>query len=148
MDINELLELLQDKDDARAYAKTKEVVSASEASDVYYAYTKDFATLLGSEKSYIRTRAFILICSQARWDDKGVIGEILPGMFLLLHDPKSTVVRQCLNAIKEVVVFRPELSGEIEKELTRIDLTHYKDSMVPLIEKDIREVRQLIAEMK
>ena len=141
-----LLKILQDKDDAKAYAKTRLVAAASEFSDEYYSLIYDFAKLLKSEKSYIRTRAFILCCSQARWDDKGAIEVILPDMMMLLHDQKPTVVRQCLNAIQEVIVFRPELSGRIGEELSKIDLSLYKDSMAPLIKKDIEEVRELISE--
>ena len=64
----------------------------------------------------------------------------------ILHDEKPTVVRQSLNALKEVVVFRPELSKTIENELGKIDISGYKDSMIPLIKKDIAEVRELIEE--
>ena len=143
----ELTNMLQDKDDSNAFAKTKEIASESELSDKYYSCIKDFATLLNSEKSYIRTRAFILICSQARWDVKGSIKGILPSMLELFHDPKPTVVRQCLNAIQEVIAFRPELCGAINAELKKIDLSAYKDSMSPLIQKDISEVQNLISEV-
>ena len=54
-------------------------------------------------------------------------------MLKLLHDEKPTVVRQSLNALKEIVVFRPELSKTIENELGKIDISGYKDSMIPLI---------------
>jgi len=60
------ISLLTDKDDNIAYAKTKEIVAESEKSDEYYKYLNDFASMLDNEKSYVRTRAFILICSQAR----------------------------------------------------------------------------------
>lgn len=64
----------------------------------------------------------------------------------MLNDPKPAVVRQCLNALHEVVLFRPELSGEIENALTEIDLSKYKNSMSPLIEKDIEALRNLLKE--
>ena len=143
-----LLIALQDRDDDKAYAKAKEVAAESELSDKYYSYLKDFASLLNSQKSYIRTRAFILCCSQARWDNSGVIKEILPHMLQLLHDEKPTVVKQCLNAISEIIVFRTELAEEIGNELSKIDLGNYKESMSHLIEKDIMNLHHLIAEVK
>ena len=41
---------------------------------------------------------------------------------------------------------RPELSETIEYELGKIDISGYKDSMIPLIKKDIAELRELIEE--
>lgn len=143
--MKDVIKEITQKDDSVAYAKTKEIVSASEFSRDYYPYLDDFALLLNNEKSYIRTRAFILCCSQARWDD-GKIKNILPSMVKLLNDPKPTVVRQCLNAIKEVVVYCPELCRNILESLEKIDLTKYKESMTPLIKKDIESLTELINE--
>lgn len=137
---------LTDKDDSFAYAKTKEVASASEASPEYYPLLDDFASLLDDKKSYVRTRAFILCCCQARWDNEGKLSEIFPKMINLLHDDKPTVVRQCLNAVKEIIVFRPELRNMVRNEISSIDLSKYKDSMVPLLMKDIGEVSELLDE--
>lgn len=138
--------LITDADDKTAYENTKKIVSESEFTDKYYKNLAEFAALLDNKKSYIRTRALILCCSQARWDNDGIIAKYLPQMLKLLHDEKSTVVRQSLNALKEVVVFRPELSETIEYELGKIDISGYKDSMIPLIRKDIAELRELIEE--
>lgn len=142
--INELTE----KDDKKAYARTKEIAAASESSPEYYSCLEAFASLLGDKKTYIRTRAFILCCSQARWDDEGKLKQLLPALMALFHDTKPTVVRQCLAAAKELVVFRPELSETINDELDQIDLSCYKDSMTNLIRADIDELRELIEETK
>ena len=40
----------------------------------------------------------------------------------------------------------PELCEMIEYELGKIDISGYKDSMIPLIKKDIAELRELIEE--
>ena len=142
--MNPIVAFLTDKDDKAAYEYTKQIAAASEFSSEYYQHFDDFVSLLGDSKSYIRTRAFILCCSQARWDSEGKIKKNLSIILALLHDPKPTVVRQCLNSVKEIVVFRPELNGEIKRSLSEIDLSKYKDSMIPLIRKDIREVLELI----
>ena len=136
-----------DKDDKKAYARTKAIAAASEFSPEYYSCLESFASLLNDKKSYIRTRAFILCCSLARWDDGGKLKQLLPELMVLFHDTKPTVARQCLNAVKEIVVFRPELSKTIDAELEQIDLSGYKDSMANLIRADIAELRELIEEV-
>lgn len=144
----DIIKKLTDKDDKKAYAFTKEIAIASESSSEYYSYIETFASLLNDKKSYIRTRAFILCCSQARWDEEGKLNQLLPSLMALFHDSKPTVVRQCLSAIKEIVVFRPELSEAINAELDQMDLSCYKESMGSLIRADITELKEFIAEMK
>lgn len=143
--MKDIIKEITQSDDKAAYTKTKEIAAASELSREYYSYLDDFASLLNNEKSYIRTRAFILCCSQARWDD-GKIKNILPSMFELFNDSKPTVVRQCLSAIREVVVYCPELCPQILESIKNIDLKRYKDSMAPLIKKDIESLIELISE--
>ena len=65
-------------------------------------------------------------------------------MLKLLNDSKPTVVRQCLSALHEVVLYRPELSGIIQEALMAIDLSKYKDSMAPLIMKDIKSLEEIL----
>lgn len=142
--MEDIISMLTDKDDKAAYENTKRIAAESEFSDKYYSCLPVFASLLTDRKSYIRTRAFILCCSQARWDTEGKLLQILPQMLLLLHDEKPTVVRQCLNALQELAAFRPELNESIYAELEKIDLSKYKDSMTPLIEKDIRELLEVM----
>ena len=137
---------LTNKDEKSAYARTKEIAAASESSSEYYTYLEAFASLLGDKNSYVRTRAFILCCCQAKWDEEGKLKQLLPAMLTLFHDAKPTVVRQCLAAAKEIVVFRPELSEAINAELDKIDLSGYKDSMTNLIRADINKLRGLIEE--
>ena len=146
MEIRVLLDMLQDKNDELAYATAKRIAAESEISDKYYKYIPEFVELLDHKKSYVRIRALILCCSQARWDNEGIIAKYLPQLLQLIHDEKPTVVRQSLNALKEVVVFRPELSEAILTELKKMDSFKYKDSMIGLIQKDAGELKDLIRE--
>lgn len=138
--------LITGKDDKAACDKAREIASVSETSPVYYPYLEKFASLLTDEKSYVRSRAFILCCSQARWDKEGRIDKLLPSMLSLFHDPKPTVVRQCLNAIAGVAVFRPGLADEIRSEAKKINPDRYKDTMSPLIRSDIEKLLRLLDE--
>lgn len=141
--MKDIIKEITQKDDNLAYAKVKEIVEASKLSNDYYQFFDDFSMLLNDSKSYIRTRGFILYCVQARWDDER-IKKALPSMVKLFNDSKPTVVRQCLQAIKEVVIYLPDLCPDILKSLQSIDLFQYKDSMSPLIKKDIESVIELI----
>ncbi len=76
---------------------------------------------MNAKNSYVRTRGFVLCCAQARWDESGKLQNALPVMFVLLHDDKPIVVRQCLAALHEVVLYRTELSEAIKAELETID---------------------------
>ena len=54
------------------------------------------------------------------------------------------MVRQCLQALHEVVFFKPELSELIKKEITNINISKYKESMSPLIQKDVNDLLKMI----
>ena len=142
--MGKLIEKLQDKDDKKAYALSKEIIAKSAVTDEYYSCFDDFASLISAKNSYVRTRGFILCCAQARWDTEGKLQSGLADMLKLLHDDKPTVVRQCLGALHEVALYHPELCKIIVKELQSIDLSKYKDSMAPLIQKDINELLKVV----
>lgn len=142
--MDEILNRLRDKNEKAAYEYAKQICTESSASDKYLGMIPSFAEMLQDKSSYVRTRAFLLICSQARWANDGQLAAVFDQMCLLLNDPKPTVVRQCLNALHEVVLFRPELSDKIENALTEIDVSKYKDSMSPLILKDVETLRNLL----
>ena len=146
--MEEILRKLTDRDDKTAYEFAKQLSVESTGSDRYLAMIPMFAELLQDKSSYVRTRAFILICNQARWANDGQLAAVFDQMCLLLNEPKPTVVRQCLSALREVVLFRPELSDKIENALTEIDVSKYKDSMSSLILKDVDELRNLLLERK
>lgn len=140
IEYSDFFSLLQGKDDDLAYQLTKRIIEESKDSDIYYKYFDDIAYLLDNNKSYIRTRAFMLCCALAKWDKDSKVKAILPNMLRLYHDEKPTVVRQCLNASKQLVEYLPKTGNQIKEEISKIDLNKYKDSMVSLIQKDIDEL--------
>lgn len=142
--MNDLLEALQDRDNRKAYALTREIAAQSAASNRFYADFDTFVRLITSKSSYVRTRGFVLCCAQARWDQQGRLAAALPLLLTLLHDDKPTVVRQCLAALQEVALYRPELCDAIRAELAAMDLSGYRDSMSPLIQRDMDELLTLM----
>ena len=83
-----------------------------------------------ASSSYVRIRGSSLCCAQARWDTDGKLKNALPSMLSLLHDPKPTVVRQCLGSLHEVKLYHPELSKIIDAEVQTIDLSNHKDRFI------------------
>lgn len=144
--VNDIIARLKNKDDKVAYEYAKQLGKESASSDKYLVMIPEFAAMLDDKSSYVRTRAFCLICNQARWAKDGQIEAIFERMSNLLIDDKPTVVRQCLGALHEVAIYRPELCEKISQALSRIDLSKYKDSMSPLIEKDKQELISLYLE--
>lgn len=142
--MDEILEKLKDKDEKVAYELAKKIGIESAESDKYVKMIPAFAEMLIDKNSYVRTRAFMLICNQSRWSDKGQIEAVFNQMKALLYDSKPTVVRQCLGALHEVVLYRPEMTELICEAVKEIDLSGYKDSMSPLIKKDIEVLLAMI----
>lgn len=135
---------LKGKNEKEAYEYCKQLIVESAQSDKYYGAIDDFASMLNDSNSYVRTRGFCLICSQARWDKECRIEAVFECMKPLLNDSKPTVVRQCLKALHEVVLYCPEMSDKIADAVKEIDLSRYKDSMSPLIKKDADELLDII----
>ena len=142
--MDELFERLTDKDDKKAYEYSKQILEISSRTNEYYQYFDIFYSLINQKSSFQRARGFILCTALSRWDSEGKLKKALPEMLKLLNDSKPTVVRQCLSALHEVVLYRPELSGIIQEALMAIDLSKYKDSMAPLIMKDIKSLEEIL----
>ena len=142
--MDEVILKLRDKDNKAAYEYAKQLGVESAESDKYLDMIPQFAKLLTDENSYVRTRGFCLICTQARWADAGQIESVFDEMSALLYDVKPTVVRMCLGALHEVVLYRPEMANSIMHAVNKIDIKMYKDSMSGLIEKDMKELLKML----
>ena len=144
MNKKEIIKKLTDKNNKQAYEYAKKIEIESSKTNKYLDMIPDFVSMLQDENSLIRTRFFILICNQARWAKDGQIEDVYEQMEPLLCDSKPTVVRQCLKAFHEVALYRPEMNGLIKESISKIDLKTYKDSMTPLIKKDIVELMKRV----
>lgn len=113
-------------------------------SDEYYSFFEDFSSLLTSKNSYTRTRGFALCCAQSQWDLEEKIQDAFPIMLTLLYDKKPIVVRQCLAALHEVILYKPELSETISEAVKKINLSNYNSTMAPLIKKDANKLLEIL----
>ena len=142
--MNEIILKIGDKDDKAAYEYSKLLGAESAQSDKYLPMIPQFADMLEDKSSYVRARGFILICNQARWAKDGQIADVFDRMRVLLYDSKPTLVRQCLLALHEVVLYRSEMAEMIIDAVNHIDVSKYKESMSPLIKKDIDELMKVL----
>lgn len=133
---------LQSKDDREAYRLLLLLEQRSEESDELYGCLEDFLGLLHSKSAFVRVRGFRLACAQARWDAEDRLERHLDALLTMLDDPKPTAVRQCLAALGPVILHKPGLRGRIAVKLDGMDLSKYKDSMRPLIGRDIQALRE------
>lgn len=135
---------LKNSNSKEAYELLLELEKQAAESDILYGYFDDFVKLTNDESSYVRIRGFRLVCAQAQWDTENKLGKNINALLCMLSDVKPIAVRQCLAALHSVVLYKPELTNSIIEQLQRLDLSKYKDSMAPLIEKDIEELLKVM----
>lgn len=145
--INDKIQLLCNKDTKGAYENLQELEALSEREDTLYPYLNEFIAMLKSEKYVIRVRGFRLICKQAKWDACNKINESIVDILCAVRDEKPTAVRQALRYLEYMAAYKKELNGRIKEAALSIDGSKFKNTMRPLIEKDIQSLVRLIDAM-
>ena len=132
------------KNDKYACALADKIISESQETDEWYEYFDDFATLLDHPKSLVRNRALYILAANAQWDEENRFDGIISDYLLHITDEKPITARQCVKALVQVGVAKPQYIPRIVSCLKAADLSKYKDSMRPLIEKDIEETERIL----
>ena len=138
--MKEKIKMLYDKDDKVAYKVLLELETEVTESNELYNYFNDLLNMLKNEKSFVRVRAFRLLCELAKWDNENKIENNFDLILKELDDNTSTSVRQCLDKLNLILIYKPNLSVKVENKLKQLDLTKYKESMQSLIKKDIDSI--------
>ena len=136
---SDIIAKLTIKDDKCACAYAERIISESRETDCWYGCFDEVASLLSHPKSLVRNRALNILAANARWDDENRFKRVLPEFLSHITDEKPITARQCIKALAEVGRAKPELIPMIVPALRDSDFSRYKDSMRPLIEKDITE---------
>ena len=123
--------------------KENENVSESQETDEWYEYFDGFATLLSYPKSLVRNRAFSILAANVQWDDEDRFDNYVSEYLSHVTDEKPISARQCIKSLEQIGRDKPKYIPAILEALEHADLSKYKDSMRPLIEKDIAEVKNL-----
>ena len=137
-----VIENLTSKNDRFSCAYAEKILSESRETDEWYQYFDAFASLLDHPKSLVRNRALHILAANAQWDDENRFDSILPAYLAHITDEKPITARQCIQALAQVGLAKPQYTERILSSLHDADLSKYKDSMRPLIEKDIAETEK------
>lgn len=140
----DFIKKLQGKNNTKAYQLLLQLEIESSKSNVLYKYFDDFIELLKSESSFVRVRGFRLACAQAQWDDEHKIEKNIDQLLCMLDDAKPSAVRQCLSALHIVALYQSSVTNKIEEKLNQMNVSKYKESMIPLLEKDMEELREAL----
>jgi Glu-tRNA(Gln) amidotransferase subunit E-like FAD-binding protein len=128
---------LYNKDNEIAYKNLLDLEVICTESNELYNYFDDILKLLNDNNSFIRVRGFRLICYLAKWDKDNKINKNINLILNELDDNTSTSVRQSLQKLNLILLYKPELSSIIEEKLNKLDISKYKETMQSLIKKDI-----------
>ena len=139
-----ILARLTSKDDPSACAFADQIIAESQETGAWYAYFDAFASLLDSPKSLVRNRALYILAANARWDEENRFDPIISDFLSHITDEKPITARQCIKALVQVGQAKPRYIPMILSRLHGADLSQYKDSMRPLIEKDIAETEKAL----
>lgn len=139
-----IIEKLTAKDDKYACAIAEQIISESNDSDEWYDYFEEFASLLNFPKSLVRNRVLYILAANAQWDDENKFDSIISDYLTHVTDEKPITARQCIKALAQVGKEKPQYISRILACFQETDLSKYKDSMRPLIEKDMLETEQIL----
>lgn len=137
---------LTTKDNKYACAYADRIVSESQETDKWYAYFDDFSTLLEHPNSLVRNRALCILAANIQWDEEERFQGILSVFLSHITDEKPITARQCVKALAQIGLAKPQYVDTILSALRDADLSKYKDSMRPLIEKDIAATEKILVD--
>ena len=132
------------KDDKYSCAIADKIISESQDTDEWYEYFDEFASLLNHPKSLVRNRVLHILATNAQWDNENRFDAIISEYLAHVTDDKPITARQCIKALAQIGVAKPQYIPRILLCLHEADLSKYKDSMRPLIEKDIAETERIL----
>lgn len=135
--MREKIENLYNKDSSSAYKTLLELETMAAESNELYSYFSELLKMLNNEKTFIRIRGFRLICSLAKWDNENRINKNIDIILKELEDEAGTSVRQCLEKLNLILIYKIELKDIIKDKVRNLDLSKHKESMQSLIKKDI-----------
>lgn len=138
--IKEKLENLWNEDNNIAYRTLLELETITAESNELYNYFSEVLNMLSNSKTFVRVRGFRLICCLAKWDTENKINTNIDMILSELEDEKGTSVRQCLEKLSLILMYKIELTDIIENKIKNLNLSKYKESMQSLIKKDIESI--------
>lgn len=139
-----IITVLTASDDKYACAFADKIISESQETDKWYELFEEFASLLNHPKSLVRNRALTILAANAQWDDENRFDAVIENYLSHITDEKPITARQCVKALAQVGQAKPQYVPMILAALRSADLSKYKDSMRPLIERDIQATVEML----
>ena len=136
------------KDDKFPCAFAEKIISESRETDAWYEYFGSFASLLNHPKSLVRNRVLRILAANAQWDEENRFDFIIDDYLTHITDEKPITARQCVKALAQIGMAKPQYIPKIIACFRNADLAKYKDSMRPLIEKDMAETEKALTAWK
>ncbi len=100
--------------------------------------------LLDHPKSLVRNRVLYILAANAQWDDENRFDLVISDFLTHITDEKPITARQCVKALAQVGLAKPQYIPRILSYFRDADLSKYKNSMRPLIEKDMEETKKIL----
>ena len=141
-----IIKNLTSKNDKFACDYADKIISESLKTDKWYKYFDEFTALLKHPKSLVRNRALHILAANAEWDKENRFDSIIADYLAHITDEKPITARECIKALAQVGLAKTQYIPMILTSLCSADLSEYKDSMRPLIEKDIEETKKILTE--
>jgi hypothetical protein len=82
----------------------------------------------------------MLIAENVRWDTQNLMEDTINDYLILLNDEKPITIRQCIQSLGKVAIFKPGLNRKIANSLILFDLMSVKETMRKSILLDILNV--------
>ena len=143
-DIPQLVEWLTEENDKLRYHSLLLLEHRSEKYDDVYPFWDIFCEKLRNTNSYQRSIGVMLIAANVKWDRKNKIDITINDYLKILDDEKPITVRQCIQSLSKIVIYRTNLHNKIANELIYIDIMYHKSTMRKLILLDILNILVLI----
>lgn len=89
-----------------------------------------------------------ILAANAQWDEENRFDFIIDDYLTHITDEKPITARQCVKALAQIGMAKPQYIPKIIACFRNADLAKYKDSMRPLIEKDMAETEKALTAWK
>lgn len=106
--MQDIIAKLTAKDDKYACAIADKIVSESQYTDEWYEYFDEFASLLNHPKSLVRNRVLYILATNAQWDNENRFDVIISEYLAHVTDDKPITARQCIKALAQIGVVKPQ----------------------------------------
>ncbi len=143
-DISQFVEWLSEKNDKIRYNSLLLLEKRSLFFNDVYPFWDIFREKLRNKNSYQRAIGLKLIADNVKWDMDNKFEEIFDEYFDFLNDEKLIIIRQGLEAIKNIIPYKEQLNNRIANKIMSLNIWNLRETMRKPILMDILNALILI----